>query len=135
MMVAKMEGWRISDERTSMVDILLKANADLNTQKNVRLQYQNMYSIVHATPTITVSFNLSSQSTGWTALKFAVNEGHKDIVQRLVSAGADVNIRDKVCSDIESVCHMVDVVPNGLEKVWDTNRNLSEPIRLQHLRD
>ena len=28
---------------------------------------------------------------------FAVDEGHKDIVQRLVSAGADVHIRDKVC--------------------------------------
>ena len=35
---------------------------------------------------------------------FAVNEGHKDIVQRLVSAGADVHIIDKVCGDMESVC-------------------------------
>ena len=35
---------RISAERrTAMVDILLKANADLNTQENVRYQYQNMY--------------------------------------------------------------------------------------------
>ena len=35
MMAAKKE--RISDERrTAMVDILLKANADLNTQENVR---------------------------------------------------------------------------------------------------
>ena len=34
---------------------------------------------------------------------FAVNGGHKDIVQRLVSAGADVHIRDKVCGDMESV--------------------------------
>ena len=33
---------------------------------------------------------------------FAVKEGHKDIVQRLVSAGADVHIRDKVCGDMES---------------------------------
>ena len=42
-MAAKEE--RISDEkRTAMVDILLKANADLNTQENVRYQYQNMYS-------------------------------------------------------------------------------------------
>ena len=40
---------------------------------------------------------------------FAVNEGHKDIVQRLVSAGADVHIRDKVCSDMESVCQMLHV--------------------------
>ena len=48
---------------------------------------------------------------------FAVNEGHKDIVQRLVSAGADVHIRDKVCGDMESVCQMLDVVPSGLEKV------------------
>ena len=46
MVVAK-ERWRISAERrTAMLDILLKANADLNTQVNVRLQY----SIVHATP-------------------------------------------------------------------------------------
>ena len=44
-MAAKMERWQISDERrTAMVGILLKANADPNTQENVRLQYQNMYS-------------------------------------------------------------------------------------------
>ena len=48
---------------------------------------------------------------------FAVDEGHKDIVQRLVSAGADVHIRDKVCGDMESVCQMLDVVPNGLGKI------------------
>ena len=40
---------------------------------------------------------------------FAVDEGHKDIVQRLVSAGADVHIRDKVCGDMESVCQMLHV--------------------------
>ena len=50
---------------------------------------------------------------------FAVNEGHKDIVQRLVSVGAHVHIRDKVCGDMESVCQMLDVyvVPNGLGKI------------------
>ena len=49
---------------------------------------------------------------------FAVGKGHKDIVQRLVSAGADVDIRDKVCGDMESVCQMLlGVVPNGIEKV------------------
>ena len=47
---------------------------------------------------------------------FVVNEGHKDIVQTLVSAGADVHIRDKVCGDMESVCQMLHVFPNGLEK-------------------
>ena len=47
---------------------------------------------------------------------FAVDEGHKDIVQRLVSAGADVHIRDKVCGDMESVCQMLHV-PNGLGKM------------------
>ena len=43
---------RISAERrkTAMVDILLKANADLNTQENVRLQYQNMYSTCNSVP-------------------------------------------------------------------------------------
>ena len=40
---------------------------------------------------------------------FAVNGGHKDIVQRLVSAGADVHIRDKVCGDMESMCQMLHV--------------------------
>ena len=48
---------------------------------------------------------------------FAINKGRKDIVQRLVSAGADVHIRDKVCGDMESVYQMLHVVPNGLEKV------------------
>ena len=36
---------------------------------------------------------------------FAVNGGHKDIVQSLVSAGADVHIKDKVCGDM-SQCVM-----------------------------
>ena len=40
---------------------------------------------------------------------FAVDGGHKDIVQRLVSAGADVHIRDKVCGDMQSVCQMLHV--------------------------
>ena len=40
---------------------------------------------------------------------FAVNGCHKDIVQRLVSAGADVHIRDKVCGNMESVCQMLHV--------------------------
>ena len=50
---------------------------------------------------ITMTVTLSSQSTGWTTLMFAVNEGHKDIVQRLVSTGADVHIKDKVCGVME----------------------------------
>ena len=54
----------------------------------------------------TITDTLSSQSTGWTALMFAVDKGHKDIVQRLVSAGADVHIGDKVCGDMESVCRL-----------------------------
>ena len=40
---------------------------------------------------------------------FAVDEGHKDIVQRLVFAGADVHIRNKVCGDMESVWQMLHV--------------------------
>ena len=51
----------------------------------------------------TNAVTLSSQSTGWTALMFAVNEGHEVIVKRLVSAGADVLIKDKVCSVVECV--------------------------------
>ena len=58
-----------------------------------------MYTVMYTIITVT----LSSQSTDWTALMFAVNGGHKDIIQRLVSAGADVHIRDKVCGDMESV--------------------------------
>ena len=33
----------------------------------------------------------------------AVKEGHKHTVQRLVSAGADVLIKDKVCGVMECV--------------------------------
>ena len=58
---------------------------------------------------------------------FAVDEGHKDTVQRLVSAGADVHIRDKVCGDMESVCQMLHVVPNELEKIVCTTVHVYEP--------
>ena len=47
---------------------------------------------------------------------FAVDECHKDIVQRLVSAGADVHIRDKVCGDMVSVCQMLHVASS--KWVW-----------------
>ena len=45
---------------------------------------------------------------------FAINEGHKDIVQRLVSAGADVHIKDKVCGVMVS---NIACSPNRLLKV------------------
>ena len=49
MMAAKKR--RISAERrTAMVDILLKANADLSAQENVRLQYQSRFSILMQLP-------------------------------------------------------------------------------------
>ena len=118
-MMAAQERRISAERRTAMVDILLKANVDLNTQENVRYQYQNMHSNLmqlHVPHIYTITDTLSSQSTGWTALMFAVNECHKDIVQRLVSAGADVHIRDKVCGDMDSVCQMLHVVPNGLGK-------------------
>ena len=63
--------------------------------------YRVLLYIVIYTTTTTVT--LLSQSTGWTALMFAVNEGHEDIAQRLVSAGADVHIKDKVCGIMECV--------------------------------
>ena len=56
-----------------------------------------------------MTVTLSSQSTGWTALMFAVNEGHKDMVRRLMSAGADVLIKDKVCC-------VMDCVKYGMKK-------------------
>ena len=44
---------------------------------------------------LTVVFS-SSQSSGWTALFFAVKEGYLEIVRKLIAAGTDVLIRDKV---------------------------------------
>ena len=85
----------VKKRQTAVVGILLKAHADLNTQENVILRIT-----LHELHTYTF-INLLSQSTGWTALMFAVNECHKDIAQRLVSAGADVHIRDKVCRVME----------------------------------
>ena len=37
------------------------------------------------------------QSTGWTALFFAAKEGYLEIVKKLIQAGADVLLKDKVC--------------------------------------
>ena len=39
---------------------------------------------------------------------FAVTEGHRVIVQRLVSAGADVHIKNKVCGVMECVKYYCD---------------------------
>ena len=64
---------------------------------------------------------------------FAVDKGRKDIVQRLVSAGADVHIRDKVCCDMESVCQMLHVVPNGLEKFVCTIVHVYEPCIILYI--
>ena len=45
---------------------------------------------------------------------FAVNKGHEDIVKRLVSVGADVNIKDKVRIAIECIYCMENHVLNML---------------------
>ena len=87
----------VKKRQTAVVGILLKAHADLNTQENVILKIT-----LHELRTYTF-ITLLPQSTGWTALMFAVNECHKAIVQRLVSAGADVLIKDKVCGVMECV--------------------------------
>lgn len=36
---------------------------------------------------------------GWTALMFAVRSGHLDIVAKLLAAGAQSDVIDKVCAD------------------------------------
>ena len=36
------------------------------------------------------------QEAGWTALMFAAKEGDMKILQQLITAGADVNVVDKV---------------------------------------
>ena len=41
----------------------------------------------------------------------AINEGHKDIVQRLVSSGADVHVKDKVCDVMECVKYCMLINP------------------------
>lgn len=43
----------------------------------------------------TTSFSLP-QSTSWTALFFAAKEGHLEIVKKMIKAGADVLLKDKV---------------------------------------
>ena len=63
---------------------------------------------------------------------FAVDKGHKDIVQRLVSAGADVHIRDKVCGDMESVCQMLHVASS--KWVICTIVHVYEPCIISYIR-
>ena len=43
------------------------------------------------------SIALPSQSTGWSALFFAVNERDVATTKRLLAAGANVFLKDKVC--------------------------------------
>ena len=54
---------------------------------------------------------------------FAVNEGYADIVQELVSAGADVHIKDKVCGvlDYDKYC-----MENHVHSMLAINRHKKE---------
>ena len=42
--------------------------------------------------------SLSLQSTGWTALMFATKNGHLNVVLALISAKADILVKNKVCN-------------------------------------
>ena len=91
---------RIAPYKGSVTIVHIQHSTQLDAPAALRAAYTlyapGTYNIVN-----TVTVTLSSQSTGWTALMFAVNRGHKVIVQRLVSAGADVDIKDKVCGVME----------------------------------
>ena len=42
--------------------------------------------------------SLCVQISGWTALHIASKEGHVEISRMLIEGGADLNMKDKVCS-------------------------------------
>ena len=39
---------------------------------------------------------------GWSALYWAVLEGHTEVVQQLVKAGANLDLQNKVCQYVET---------------------------------
>ena len=41
--------------------------------------------------------------TGWTAIMFAAQNGHKDVVELLIFSGADVNHQKQVRIDLDLV--------------------------------
>ena len=83
-MTASFEGY------VDIVRILIKAQAQVNTQKEVCCCKLTIYCMYIATLTV-----LCPQD-GWTALHLAAQEGKVDVVRPLIDAGAQVNIQTEV---------------------------------------
>ena len=99
-MVASFEG------HTDIVQTLIEAKAEINTQKEVCCSYHHKtYCTQHMTThTVWLYTAVLGEVTvcycpqdGWTALHLAAHEGKVDVVRLLTEAQALVNIRKKVC--------------------------------------
>ena len=92
---------------TDIVQILIEAKAEINTQNEVCCSYhQKTHCTQHMTThtvwlytavlgEVTVCY---SPQDGWTALHLAAQEGKVDVVRLLTEAQALVNIRKRVCT-------------------------------------
>ena len=110
-MAASFEG------HTDIVQILIEAMAEINTQEEVCCSYhQKTHCTQHMTThTVWLYTAVLGEVTvcycpqdGWTALHLAAHEGKVDVVRLLTEAQALVNTRKKVCTSttLHTLCLM-----------------------------
>jgi hypothetical protein len=96
--------WAIRKGSDTIVEILVKAGADVNVADKVRSDFQCLcvrciaicgFWASYDTHTLLYCLLLYLQD-GWTPLRWAIQKGSDNIVEMLVEAGADVNVVDKV---------------------------------------
>ena len=84
----------------SVVKLLIEAGAELDLQDTEVCVSEGMCSIIHAC--MIVHNTHACLQNGCTALTVAAQASQVDIVRSLLDSGADLNIQEKVCVQLQS---------------------------------
>ena len=76
---------------TKIVEVLVKAHADVNICENVRPDLNCHVGIFCIDVHVCVK-----QTVGWSAVFFAAKEGHLEDTKLLIKAGANITLKDEV---------------------------------------
>ena len=85
----------ISNDHLDIAQLLVQAGADIDIQTNVRTYLMFIYAVYRHVDTH-ICYHIGILQDGETALHCASSNGHLDIAQLLVQAGANIDLKNKV---------------------------------------